>query len=149
MQGAEDDPKELDLGGTERGILRGIALQPARMARAVLLGGSATKENQPMRGKLIRSLGLVAVVLLWTHAATAAPQEEKKAENEPFKKLTVDQVDKLLSQPGVYVYDGNRDQLYLDGHVPGAVHLFSKDIKEGSLPSDKNSTLIFYCHSER
>ena len=100
-----------------------------------------------MRGKLIRSLGLVAVVLLWTHAATASPQEEKKP--EPFKPLTVDQVEKLLSQPGVYVYDGNRDELYRDGHVPGAVHLFSKDIKEGSLPSDKNATLIFYCHNER
>ena len=100
-----------------------------------------------MRGKLIRYLGLVAVVLLWTHALTAG--EGKKTENEPFKRLTVDEVEKRLTQPDVHVYDGNRDQLYLDGHIPGAVHLFSKDIKEGVLPSDKESTLIFYCHSER
>ena len=102
-----------------------------------------------MRGKLIRSLGLAAVVLLWTHAAFAESQESKKSENEPFKRLTVDEVEKRLTEPNVYVYDGNRDQLYRDGHIPGAVHLFSKDIKEGVLPTDKQSTLIFYCHSER
>jgi hypothetical protein len=100
-----------------------------------------------MRGKPIRFLGLVAAVLLWTHAATAG--ESKKAESEPFKRLTVDEVEVRLAQPDVHVYDGNRDQLYRDGHIPGAIHLFSKDIKEGVLPSDKKSTLIFYCHSER
>jgi|GEM_PF-1096429 len=102
-----------------------------------------------MRGKIIRSLSLAAAVLLWTHAVIAGSQESTKGESEPFKPLTVDEVQKRLAEPNVYVYDGNRDQLYLDGHLPGAVHLFSKDIKEGVLPSDKNSTLIFYCHSEK
>jgi len=100
-----------------------------------------------MRGKIIRSLSFAAAVLFWTHAVIAG--ESKKGESEPFKPLTVDEVQKRLAEPNVYVYDGNRDQLYLDGHLPGAVHLFSKDIKEGVLPSDKSATLIFYCHSEK
>jgi rhodanese-like protein len=102
-----------------------------------------------MRGKLIRSLALAAAVLLWTHSAIARPEENKKAESEPFKPLTVDEVQKRLTAPDVHVYDGNNDDVYREGHIPGAVHLFSKDIKEGALPSDKDSTLIFYCHNER
>jgi len=106
-------------------------------------------EDTPMRGKLIRSLSLAAAVLLWTQTAIAGAEPSKKAENEPFKPLTVDQVQKRLTDPNVHVYDGNRDELYLEGHIPGAVHLFSNDIKEGVLPADKNATLIFYCHNER
>jgi hypothetical protein len=56
-------------------------------------------------------------------AAIAGTEPSKKAESEPFKPLTVDEVQKRLTQPNVYVYDGNRDELYLEGHVPGAVHL--------------------------
>ena len=102
-----------------------------------------------MRGKLFRSLSLAAAVLIWTHAAIAGPEESKKTESEPFKRLTVDEVQQRLGEPNVHVYDGNRDELYREGHVPGAVHLFSKDIKAGVLPTDKKSTLIFYCHNER
>ena len=79
----------------------------------------------------------------------ARAEEAKKAESEPFKKLSVNEVEKRLSDPKVHVYDGNTDELYLNGHVPGAVHLFSQDIKEGVLPADKDTSLIFYCHNER
>ena len=94
-----------------------------------------------------RSLIAVAVMLAVPWMAAFA-DEAKKAESEPFKRLSVDEVEKRLADPNVHVYDGNNDDLYLEGHIPGAVHLFSKDIKEGVLPADKNATLIFYCHSE-
>src|SRR5437867_4416275 len=102
-----------------------------------------------MKRELIRCLGLAAAVLLLTGGATAGSEGSKKTENEPFSRLTVDEVDKLLADPNVRVYDGNRDELYREGHIPGAVHLFSQNIKEGVLPYDKSTHLIFYCHSER
>lgn len=80
---------------------------------------------------------------------TIARAENKKNESEPFKRLTVDEVAQRLASPSVHVIDGNSDQVYREGHLPGAIHLLSKDIKEGVLPPDKNTPLIFYCHSER
>jgi hypothetical protein len=49
--------------------------------------------------------------------------------------------------PAVHVYDGSR-RSYQENHVPSAVLLYSKDIKEGVLPDKKDTTLIFYCHNE-
>ena len=102
-----------------------------------------------MKRPLIRSLGLTAAALLLAQGVMAAPGETKKDESEPFKRLTVDEVEKRLADPSVHVYDGNTDEVYLKGHLPGAVHLFSQDIKEGVLPADNGATLIFYCHNER
>jgi hypothetical protein len=112
--------------------------------------GLSKRETSMMKRTGIHPLGLAAVAILASlFVGTAARAEETKKEAEPFKRLTVDEVEKRLADPKVHVYDGNNDELYLDGHIPGAVHLLSKDIKEGVLPSDKSTPLIFYCHSER
>jgi hypothetical protein len=77
--------------------------------------------------------------------SVAKPAEKEK---EPFGSLTVQEVAKEIKDPAVHVYDGNREELYNENHVPGAVRLYSKDIKEGVLPPKKDTTLIFYCHNE-
>jgi hypothetical protein len=85
------------------------------------------------------------------HAAgtdTATKNVTKPAEKDPFGSLTVQEVAKKIKDPAVHVYDGNRKELYNENHVPGAVLLYSKDIKEGVLPAKKDTTLIFYCHNE-
>ena len=102
-----------------------------------------------MRRPRIRLLSLVAAALLLTHGVMAASKESKKTESEPFKRLTVEEVEKRLADPSVQIYDGNSDEEYLHGHLPGAIHLWSKDLREGVLPADKATMLIFYCHSER
>jgi 3-mercaptopyruvate sulfurtransferase SseA len=102
-----------------------------------------------MHRPLIRSLGLATAVLLLLQGVMVRAEESKKEESEPFKRLTVEEVGKRLTDPSVHIYDGNTDELYLNGHIPGAVHLFSNDIKEGVLPADKGTPLIFYCHNER
>jgi 3-mercaptopyruvate sulfurtransferase SseA len=56
--------------------------------------------------------------------------------------------ERRLSQSDVHVFDGNPPEIYAKNHVPGAMHLDTEDIKEGVLPADKSSTLIFYCMSE-
>ncbi|HEU5182180.1 MAG TPA: rhodanese-like domain-containing protein [Candidatus Polarisedimenticolia bacterium] len=101
-----------------------------------------------MKRKVVWPLALAAVALLasWTGVRAA---EGKKEESEPFKRLTVDDVAKRVGSPGVLIVDGNNDDVYRDGHLPGAVHLLSQNIKEGVLPPDKSAPIIFYCHSEK
>ena len=95
---------------------------------------------------------MVLAVLLLAFASVprirAEEQEKKMPESDPFGRFTVDQVERRLGQPNVHVFDDNPADVYAKNHVPGAVRLDSKDIKEGVLPADKNATLIFYCMSE-
>src|SRR5438094_847309 len=107
------------------------------------------QKGDSMKRPFARALGLAAAVLLLSLGTAAAAPEEKQEKSEPFKRLTVQEVKKLISDPSVHVYDGNPDDLYLKSHIPGAVHLFSKDIKEGALPADKGAMLVFYCHDVR
>jgi len=79
---------------------------------------------------------------------TPAADKPKMPEPEPFGRFTVDQVERRLGRPNVHVYDGNSPKTYAENHLPGAVNLNSKDIKEGVLPADKDATLIFYCANE-
>ena len=94
-----------------------------------------------------QSLVVASLVLSFVPAARAA-EKKKMPESDPFGRFTVDQVERRLSQPDVHVFDGNSLEVYAENHLPGAVRLYSKDIKEGSLPADKESTLIFYCANE-
>ena len=79
--------------------------------------------------------------------APATPAKSKTDEKEPFKRLKVKEVEQRLGQPNVHIYDGNSQETYEKGHVPGAVNLHSKDITDGILPADQEATLIFYCQN--
>jgi len=43
-----------------------------------------------------------------------------QAAEEPFGRLSVDQVAAKLGKPGVFVYDNNSSEDYAKGHVPTA-----------------------------
>ena len=77
-----------------------------------------------------------------------AEGKEKLPDPDPFGRFTVDQVERRLGQPNVYVFDDNSADVYAKNHVPGAVRMDAKGMKEGVLPADKNATLIFYCMNE-
>ena len=91
---------------------------------------------------LAPSLGLV--VGAQAHAAG----KEKIPESDPFGRLTVDQVERRLGRPNVYVFDGNTSETYAEKHLPDAVRINHKDITASVLPQDKDATLIFYCMNE-
>ena len=98
-----------------------------------------------------QSLMVLAVLLLAFASIPrirAEEKEKKMPEPDPFGRFTVDQVERRLGQPNVHVFDDNPSDVYVKNHLPGAVRLDSKDIKEGVLPADKNATLIFYCMNE-
>jgi hypothetical protein len=96
------------------------------------------------RSMMIAIVALALMPALRADSKGTATSDEK----EPFKRLTVDEVQKRLQDPNVHIYDGNRRETYETNHVPGAVLLYSKDIKEGVLPAKKDTPLIFYCHNE-
>jgi len=110
---------------------------------------------------------LVEVTMLWRHrylvaaAFVLAPciglavesqvhaaGKEKIPESDPFGRLTVDQVERRLGRPNVYVFDGNAPKTYAENHLPGAVRINHKDITAKALPQDKDATLVFYCMNE-
>ena len=97
-----------------------------------------------------QSVSVVAAFVLALSFAQQGRAAGKKEmpEPEPFGRFTVDQVERRLGQPNIHVYDGNSPATYAENHLPGAVLLNSKDIKEGVLPADKDATLIFYCANE-
>ncbi len=88
---------------------------------------------------------LTGAALLLAFAATIPVAAA--TEPEPFKRLSIKQVEALLGKPNVHIYDGNSEETYAKNHVPGAVNLHSGDIKEGVLPADRGATLVFYCQN--
>jgi rhodanese-related sulfurtransferase len=92
----------------------------------------------------VPSLALAGLVATLALSSVSARAEE----SEPFKRLTVDEVQQLLAQKDVAVFDNNGDERYAAGHVPGAKHLSIVDIKAADLPANKDATLVFYCGNE-
>ena len=91
---------------------------------------------------------VVATLVLSGVSISRAADKKKMPESERFGRFTVDQVERRLNQPNVHVFDGNPSEIYAENHLPGALRLNSKEIKEGVLPADKDGTLIFYCMNE-
>src|SRR5207249_580889 len=79
-----------------------------------------------------KSLAVTTVFLLAFAIAPRgrAAEKEKMPEPEPFGLLTMDQVERRLGQSNIHVFDGNPAEIYVANHVPGAVRLNSKNIKE-------------------
>jgi hypothetical protein len=75
-----------------------------------------------------------------------ASREAKRADG--FGELTVDEVAARIGKPGVFVFDNNNREEWLEGHVPTATWVDYNTFTTADMPSDKGATLIFYCHNE-
>ena len=67
-----------------------------------------------------------------------------RAEEEPFGRLSVDEVEALLGKPDVRIVDVNGADVFLKGHVPGATRSELGEVV-ARLPADKTLRLVFYC----
>jgi hypothetical protein len=103
------------------------ALAPAACDRD---GGSAGAAEKADKGKQV------------------AVAETAPAARPSFGELTVDEVAAKIGKPGVYIYDNNNQDEWIEGHVPTATWLDYGAITAKDLPADKDATLIFYCHNE-
>ena len=88
-------------------------------------------------------------VLALAALLVVAPGLPCAADDEPFGMLSVDEVAKLLGSKEVAILDANPPDLYARGHIPGARLLSYKDVSPQTLPSDRGTTLIFYCHNRK
>ena len=66
------------------------------------------------------------------------------AAEEPFGRLSVDEVERLLGRKDVRIVDVNGEAVYAKAHLPGAVRLDLSAVA-GALPADKAVTLVYYC----
>ena len=96
---------------------------------------------------LKRVIMLAAIALLIVAGRPVRAAEDEEGKKEPFKRMTVDEVEKKLGQSNVHIYDGNSKSTYKKGHVPGAVNKNIKDITPSTMPAEKDATLIFYCQN--
>ncbi|HEX2644806.1 MAG TPA: rhodanese-like domain-containing protein, partial [Thermoanaerobaculia bacterium] len=51
----------------------------------------------------------------------------------------------LIERRQVTAIDVNSRQSWMEAHVPGALNLDPVGFSDGDLPSDKGSSLVFYC----
>jgi rhodanese-related sulfurtransferase len=75
-------------------------------------------------------------------ALAAALVPIARADDLPM--LTVDEVEKLLGQPGVKIFDVNVPELWEKHHLPGSIFIGEKKLAT-LLPADKETKLVFYC----
>jgi rhodanese-related sulfurtransferase len=81
--------------------------------------------------------------------AAKAPAAQAPAEKEPFQRLTVDEVQKLVGQKDVAIYDNNNAERFAKGHVPGAKNVSPRELTAADLPANKDAKLVFYCANEK
>ncbi len=62
-----------------------------------------------------------------------------------LKTIAPEELQRLIADQRVTTLDVNSPQSWLKAHVPGARNLSSTDFKDGDLPADKSSALVFYC----
>jgi rhodanese-related sulfurtransferase len=62
-----------------------------------------------------------------------------------LKTISPGDLHQRIQKQQVTVIDVNSRQSWLKAHVPGALNLDPADYKDGDLPPDKESSLVFYC----
>ncbi len=79
-------------------------------------------------------------------AFSAPPPATVKAS---FKMMNVEELSQAMKEGKVFVYDSNSNEMYKDGHIPGAQHMTFDKVSADKLPKEKNAKLVFYCANER
>lgn len=67
---------------------------------------------------------------------------------QQITRFTVEEVERMLGRPGVFVFDANPRELYASKHVPGARWVQWDAVTAEVLPADRDATVIFYCANE-
>ncbi|MEO8217432.1 MAG: rhodanese-like domain-containing protein [Acidobacteriota bacterium] len=62
-----------------------------------------------------------------------------------LKSISPEDLNQHLQSGKMTVFDVNSPQSWMKAHVPGAFNLDPVDYKDSDLPTDKASSLVFYC----
>jgi hypothetical protein len=88
----------------------------------------------------------VTIALLLALAAAAVLGCAGKGARDPFAMVGIDEVQRMMSEPGVAIIDANTRETFEKHHLPGAKHYKAAPFAE-VLPPDKGTKLVFYCAS--
>ena len=86
--------------------------------------------------------------LLAATAAAAALLAPAARAAEPFTLVSMDEVQRMLGEKDVAVYDANPAEVYARNHLPGA-RFVGRDFGAATLPPDRSTRLVFYCSNPR
>jgi rhodanese-related sulfurtransferase len=99
---------------------------------------------------MIKTISLTVALSLVAFAC--AKEDKADTDKNPHNvsgvsKLSVDEVDKLLTEKVIHAFDANGDRTRKEyGTLPGAKLLTSyRDYDTGILPAAKDAKLLFYC----
>jgi len=62
-----------------------------------------------------------------------------------LKTVSPNALHQLMQARQVTVIDVNSHRSWMTAHVPGALHLDPANYEDSDLPSDKQTSLVFYC----
>jgi rhodanese-related sulfurtransferase len=65
---------------------------------------------------------------------------------EPFTRVSIEDVERMLAQPDVFVVDANTAEVFRRNHLPGARRWKSAPAAS-LLPAEKDRPIVFYCAS--
>jgi hypothetical protein len=91
--------------------------------------------------------GLAAPLLAAAAVAVAAACATGQRSGDPFTLVGVEDVAKLLGSPNVAIVDANPQDVYREGHLPGARWYRSGPSLASVLPADRSARVVFYCAS--
>jgi rhodanese-related sulfurtransferase len=86
----------------------------------------------------IRSVVAAAGALLAVFALAGGNQAE------PFALVAMDEVERMVGKPDVFIVDANPEDVFRKNHLPGAQWYRSKPFAQ-LLPAQKDQRLVFYC----
>ncbi|HET8542079.1 MAG TPA: rhodanese-like domain-containing protein [Anaeromyxobacter sp.] len=86
------------------------------------------------------------VAPLLAAAALAAACTANRS-GEPFTLVTLDEVERMLGDPGVAIVDANTPETFRAGHLPGARWYREGPSLASVLPADRTRRIVFYCAS--
>lgn len=73
-----------------------------------------------------------------------APLAQAEAVKAP--EVSLDEFKKIVATKSATIIDVNSEQMYKDGHVPGAISFAKNEGKLAqALPQDKNAPIVAYC----
>lgn len=100
------------------------------------------------RWGIVRRALLVAVAGMVAVASAAVAQDAPPIPKE-VTVLTTDQLKKMLdAREKFLLVDARNGREYKEGHIPGAVHVYDKDMEaqQAKFPGDKGHPIVFYCN---
>ncbi len=89
-----------------------------------------------------RSFALACMIALTAASYGCASSRSR----DPFTLVGMDEVQRMLSDPGVAIIDANTRETFVKNHLPGAKYWRSGPPAQ-VLPADRSARVVFYCAS--